>query len=57
MSRKQMNVISLGKMDYQEALEWQTKFHALRVRDEIPDTLLLVENHLRSRSEIGRAHV
>lgn len=42
--KKQMSVMNLGKMDYQEALEWQNEIHALRVKDEIPDTLLIVEH-------------
>ena len=42
--KKQMSVINLGKMDYQEALDWQNKIHALRVKDVISDILLIVEH-------------
>ena len=33
-----------GRVEYGRALEFQRRLHALRVRDEIPDTLVLLEH-------------
>jgi len=37
-------VIDLGRMPYKEAWDLQKQVHTLRVQDQIPDTLLLVEH-------------
>lgn len=37
-------VVDAGSVDYRVAFEWQRKLHTLRVADEIPDVLLLLEH-------------
>jgi len=37
-------ILDLGRMSYDDALEVQLDLHQKRVRDEIPDTLILVEH-------------
>jgi lipoyl(octanoyl) transferase len=41
-----LNVVSLGLVEYREALDLQHRFAAARAADEIPDTLLLLEHPL-----------
>ena len=40
----QLNVVSLGRIDYMEALDLQEKLLAMRQRGEIDNTLLLLEH-------------
>lgn len=42
--RNELWVTRLGTVDYDEALAFQHEVHAARVRDDIPDTLLLLEH-------------
>ena len=44
MAARQLRVVQLGRRDYASVLDLQTEAHAARVRDEIPDTLFLVEH-------------
>ncbi|MFT4049585.1 MAG: lipoyl(octanoyl) transferase LipB [Solirubrobacterales bacterium] len=42
--RKELWVTRLGRIDYDEALEFQHALHAARVRGDVPDVLLLLEH-------------
>ncbi len=44
MIKNDLNILEPGRVDYTAALELQRDLHAKRVRDEIPDTLILLEH-------------
>ncbi|MDN6460786.1 MAG: lipoyl(octanoyl) transferase LipB [Corynebacterium flavescens] len=43
-SSEALDIRNMGRMDYQEAWDFQADLAAKRARDEVPDTILLVEH-------------
>ncbi len=43
-TNNQLNIATLGTISYEKAWDMQQELHASRIRDEIPDTLLLLEH-------------
>ena len=41
---KPLWVVDIGMIGYQEALEWQEQFQQKRIKDQVPDILMIVEH-------------